>query len=81
MINVIMCINACLCVGCVSFQGNNIHDEAARTIQEGLNECARWGELDTQALLMVEGAELELHRGKPDNSLAMLQVQHTDIFY
>lgn len=47
-------------------------------LQEGLDECAQWGDLDIQALLMVEGAELEAQRGKTDYSMAMLQVQkHT----
>ncbi|KAL7389232.1 hypothetical protein ABVT39_000211 [Epinephelus coioides] len=53
--------------------GKNINEEAAQVLQEGLHECARWGELDIQALLMVEGAELEAQRGKPDDSMAMLQ--------
>lgn len=43
-------------------------------LQEGLDECARWRDLDIQALLMVEGAELEAQRGKIDDSMAMLQV-------
>ncbi|XP_073335740.1 cilia- and flagella-associated protein 54 [Pagrus major] len=55
------------------FQGKNIHEEAARVLQEGLHECAQRGELDFEALLMVEGAELEAQRGKTDDSLAMLQ--------
>ncbi|XP_067350709.1 cilia- and flagella-associated protein 54-like isoform X2 [Channa argus] len=55
------------------FLGNNVIEEAARVIKEGLNECAQWGDLEIQALLMVEGAELEAHRGKTDDSMAMLQ--------
>ncbi|KAK2828620.1 hypothetical protein Q5P01_019654 [Channa striata] len=55
------------------FLGNSVLEEAARVIKEGLNECAQWGDLDIQALLMVEGAELEANRGKTDDSLAMLQ--------
>lgn len=43
-------------------------------IQECLEECARWGDLETQALFMVEGAELLAKRGKTDDSVAMLQV-------
>lgn len=47
-------------------------------VQEGLNECVQWGDIDIQALLMVKGAELEAQRGKTDDSIAMLQVQlHT----
>lgn len=52
-------------------------------IQEGLDECALWGDLDSQALLMVEAAELEAQRGKTDDSMAVLQVPtqtHTDTF-
>uniref|UniRef100_UPI0009B47C99 cilia- and flagella-associated protein 54 n=1 Tax=Monopterus albus TaxID=43700 RepID=UPI0009B47C99 len=55
------------------FPGKNINEEAARLIQEGLHECAQWGELDVQALLMVEGAELELQRDRTDESISMLQ--------
>lgn len=57
-----------------SFQGKNINEEAARVLQEGLDECALWGDLDIQALLLVEGARLEARRGKTDNSMTMLQV-------
>lgn len=47
-------------------------------LQEGLNECAQWGDLDIHALLMVEHAKLEAHRGKTDYSIAVLEVQmHT----
>ncbi|KAI3373646.1 hypothetical protein L3Q82_022233 [Scortum barcoo] len=55
------------------FPGKNINEEAARLLQEGLDECSLWGDLDIQALLMVEGAELEAQRGKTDDSMAMLQ--------
>ncbi|XP_044078247.1 cilia- and flagella-associated protein 54-like [Siniperca chuatsi] len=55
------------------FPGKNINEETARVIQEGLDECALWGDVDIQALLMVEGAELEAQRGKTDDSMAMLQ--------
>lgn len=57
-----------------SFQGKNINEEAARVLKEGLDECALWGDLDIQALLLVEGARLEARRGKTDNSMTMLQV-------
>ena len=59
---------------CVYFEGKNIHEEAAWVLQEGHHECAQRGELDFEALLLVEGAELEAQRGKTDDSLAMLQV-------
>ncbi|XP_029304212.1 cilia- and flagella-associated protein 54 [Cottoperca gobio] len=55
------------------FPGKNVNEDATRLLQEGLDECARWGDIDTQALLMVEGAELEAQRGKTDDSMAMLQ--------
>lgn len=43
-------------------------------LQDGLEECVRWGEVDFQGLLMLEGAKLEALRGKMDNSMAMLKV-------
>lgn len=52
-------------------------------LQEGLVECALWGDLDIQALLMVEAAGLEAQRGKTDDSMEMLQVPtntHSDSF-
>ncbi|KAA8586963.1 hypothetical protein FQN60_000799 [Etheostoma spectabile] len=55
------------------FPGKNFYEEAARALQDGLDECGRWRDLDSQALLMVEGAELEARRGKIDDSMAMLQ--------
>ena len=72
---VCMCVSVCVCVCvCVYYEGKNIHEEAARVLQEGLHECAQRGELDFEALLMVEVAEIEAQRGKTDDSLAMLQV-------
>ncbi|XP_063751644.1 LOW QUALITY PROTEIN: cilia- and flagella-associated protein 54-like [Eleginops maclovinus] len=53
--------------------GKNINVETTRILQEGLDECARWGDIDIQALLMVEGAELKAKRGKTGDSVAMLQ--------
>lgn len=66
----------CLCLphGKLPFQGKNINEETARIIQEGVDECARRGDNDVQALLMVEGAELEAKRGKTEDSVALLQV-------
>lgn len=54
------------------FQGKT--EEALQVLQDGLDECVRWGELDIQGLLMLEGAKLEAHRGKTDNSMALLKV-------
>ncbi|XP_053187065.1 cilia- and flagella-associated protein 54-like [Scomber japonicus] len=53
--------------------GKNINQGAARMLQEGLDECALWGDVDIRALLMVEGAKLDEHRGKTDDSMALLQ--------
>ncbi|XP_045896455.1 cilia- and flagella-associated protein 54-like isoform X2 [Micropterus dolomieu] len=55
------------------FPGKNINEELARMLQEGLDECALWGDVDIQALLMVECAKLEAQRGKTDDSMAMIQ--------
>ncbi|XP_060941291.1 cilia- and flagella-associated protein 54-like [Limanda limanda] len=55
------------------FSGKNMNEEAARLLQEGLNECALWGDIENQALLMVEAAELEAQRGNTDDSMALLQ--------
>ncbi|XP_068456804.1 cilia- and flagella-associated protein 54 isoform X1 [Clinocottus analis] len=55
------------------FPGKNINEEAAQVLQEGLDECAEWGDLDIQALLMIESAKLKSQRGKTDDSVAILQ--------
>lgn len=64
----------------LSFKGKNINEEAARVIQDGMDECELWGDLDIQALLMVQAAELEAQRGKKDDSMAVLQVITTALF-
>lgn len=56
------------------FQGKNINEETARLLQEGIEECVGWGDRDTQALLLMESAELEALRGKTQESVAVLQV-------
>lgn len=48
--------------------------EALQVLQDALDECTRWGELDVQGLLMLEGAKLEVQRGKKGNGMAMLKV-------
>lgn len=48
--------------------------EALQVLQDALDECTRWGELDVQGLLMFEGAKLEVQRGKTGNGAAMLKV-------
>lgn len=60
---------------CDCVAGENISEEAAQVLQKGLDECARIGEVDTQALFMVEGAELEAQTGNKEDSMALLQVQ------
>ncbi|XP_047192964.1 cilia- and flagella-associated protein 54-like isoform X3 [Scophthalmus maximus] len=62
-----------ICGTAAVFPGRNLNEEAAWVLQEGRNECAQWGELDMQALFMVEAAELEAQRGNTDDSMAMLQ--------
>ncbi|XP_041865069.1 cilia- and flagella-associated protein 54-like isoform X4 [Melanotaenia boesemani] len=66
-------LNANISATAAVFPGNNINKETARVLQEGLDECVRWGDLNIQALLMVEGAEFEARRGKTDDSIGMLQ--------
>ncbi|XP_078786741.1 cilia- and flagella-associated protein 54 isoform X3 [Oryzias latipes] len=53
--------------------GKNINEEMARLLQEGIEECVQWGDRDTQALLLVESAELKARRGKTAESVAALQ--------
>lgn len=60
-----------MCCG-LYFKGKT--EEALQVLQDGLDECVRWGEVDIQGLLMLEGAKLEAQRGKMDNSRAMLKV-------
>lgn len=67
-------MNLCLHVMCCGLCFKGKTEEALRVLQDGLDECVRWGELDIQGLLMLEGAKLEAQRGKTDNSMAMLKV-------
>ncbi|RVE63832.1 hypothetical protein OJAV_G00140120 [Oryzias javanicus] len=53
--------------------GKNINEETARLLREGIEECVRWGDRDTQAVLLMESAELEALRGKTQESVAVLQ--------
>ncbi|XP_019941027.1 cilia- and flagella-associated protein 54 [Paralichthys olivaceus] len=53
--------------------GKNMNEEAARVLQEGINECALWGDTENQALLMVEAAELKGHSTNTDDSMTLLQ--------
>lgn len=67
-----VCIHVCMLCSWLYFKGKT--GEALQVLQEGLDECERWGELDIQGLLMLEGAKLEAERGKMDNCMAMLKV-------
>ncbi|XP_061596722.1 cilia- and flagella-associated protein 54-like [Cololabis saira] len=53
--------------------GKNINRETIRVILVGVDECDQWGDRDSQALFMVEGAELEAQRGRMEESTALLQ--------
>lgn len=70
---VCVCAYKCMCGG-LYFLGMDINEEAARVIEEGLDECALWEDVNVQALLMVKGAKLKAQRGKTDDSVVMLQV-------
>lgn len=67
-------MNLCLHVMCCGLCFKGKTEEALQVLQDGLGECVRWGELDIQGLLMLEGAKLEAQRGKTENSMAMLKV-------
>ncbi|KAJ8367752.1 hypothetical protein AAFF_G00310910 [Aldrovandia affinis] len=50
--------------------------EAARLLAEGLQEAESWGDPDTRALLLLQGALLHTHRGAPrETSTSLLQVR------
>ncbi|XP_071372086.1 cilia- and flagella-associated protein 54, partial [Centroberyx affinis] len=60
--------------GTAIFPGLDSNEEAARVLKEGLEECALWGDPDTRALLLLEGATLEAQRGQPkDVRISLLQ--------
>ncbi|XP_029924999.1 cilia- and flagella-associated protein 54 [Myripristis murdjan] len=60
--------------GTAIFPGKDSNEEAARVLKEGLEESALWGDPDTQALLLLEGAALEAQRGQPKAArISMLQ--------
>lgn len=49
--------------------------EAFWPLKEGLEETEAWGDLDTKALLLLQGVQLNTHRGRPrEDSTSMLQV-------
>ncbi|KAK2892722.1 hypothetical protein Q8A67_012710 [Cirrhinus molitorella] len=48
--------------------------EALRLLKEGLEEAEAWGDPDTKALLLLQGVQLNTHRGRPrEDSASMLQ--------
>ncbi|KAM8835349.1 cilia- and flagella-associated protein 54 [Synchiropus picturatus] len=53
--------------------GMNIIKETTQVLQQGLSDCVLLGDVDNQALLMLECAELEAQRGKTDEGMAHLQ--------
>ncbi|XP_047462207.1 cilia- and flagella-associated protein 54-like isoform X2 [Mugil cephalus] len=55
------------------FPGKNLNEVAAQVLQEAIDECVLWGDVDYQALFMLKCAELEALRGKTDDCMAMLQ--------
>ncbi|XP_026065483.1 cilia- and flagella-associated protein 54 isoform X3 [Carassius auratus] len=48
--------------------------EALRLLKEGLEEAEAWGDPDSKALLLLQGVQLNTHRGRPrEDSTSMLQ--------
>nr|XP_057944060.1 cilia- and flagella-associated protein 54-like isoform X3 [Doryrhamphus excisus] len=50
-----------------------IHDKTAQVLKQCLDDCTLFGDVNIQALLMVEGAQLKAQRGRVDESMALLQ--------
>ncbi|KAF7649724.1 hypothetical protein LDENG_00136930 [Lucifuga dentata] len=54
--------------------GKNSNEEAANMLQEALEESKAWGDPDTRALLLLEGAALEAQRRQSkDDRISLLQ--------
>ncbi|XP_048861008.1 cilia- and flagella-associated protein 54 isoform X2 [Brienomyrus brachyistius] len=48
--------------------------EAARLLEEGIQEAKAWGDPDSRAVLLLQGALLDTHRGRAkEDSLSLLQ--------
>lgn len=58
----------------VSVPGNNINKEVARAIRDGIEECTTWGDPDSQALLMLEGAQWDSNISKTDKSTLVKEI-------
>ncbi|XP_061660030.1 cilia- and flagella-associated protein 54-like isoform X2 [Syngnathoides biaculeatus] len=50
-----------------------LHDKAAQVLKQSLEDCALLGDVDTQALLLVEGSQLKSRRRRGDDGLSLLQ--------
>ncbi|XP_057677415.1 cilia- and flagella-associated protein 54-like isoform X3 [Corythoichthys intestinalis] len=50
-----------------------LHDKAALVLKQSLEDCAALGDVDTQALLLVEGSQLKSRRKRGDDGLSLLQ--------
>ncbi|KAK7149598.1 hypothetical protein R3I94_009044 [Phoxinus phoxinus] len=60
--------------GTAIYSGTDSSAEALRMLKEGLAEAEAWGDPDTKALLLLQGVQLNTHRGRPrEDSTAMLQ--------
>ncbi|XP_036433426.1 cilia- and flagella-associated protein 54 [Colossoma macropomum] len=60
--------------GTAIYPGVDSSVEAARLLKEGLAEAEAWGDPDTQALLLLQGAKMNTHCGRsPEESTSVLQ--------
>ncbi|XP_061558417.1 cilia- and flagella-associated protein 54-like [Phycodurus eques] len=50
-----------------------LHDKAAQVLKQSLEDCGQLGDVDTQALLLVEGSQLKSRRRRGDDGLSLLQ--------
>ncbi|XP_020307860.2 cilia- and flagella-associated protein 54 [Oncorhynchus kisutch] len=60
--------------GTAIYPGMDSSVEATKLLKEGLQEAEVWGDPDTRALFLLQGARLDTHRGLPrENSTSLLQ--------
>ncbi|XP_077447691.1 cilia- and flagella-associated protein 54 isoform X2 [Stigmatopora argus] len=50
-----------------------LHDKAALVLKQSLEDCVALGDVDTQALFLVEGSQLKSRRKRGDDGLSLLQ--------
>ncbi|XP_061154554.1 cilia- and flagella-associated protein 54-like [Syngnathus typhle] len=50
-----------------------LHEKAAQVLKQSLEDCVLLGDVDTQALLLVEGSQLKSRRNRGDDGLLLLQ--------